>query len=174
MGNALYVPEMDPLAPSRLLLAYSDEMNRRLLEASLPLTDAQLDAAHDIGPGSLRGALVHILVGEVAWLSRWKGGAETRWLTFATPPGVDELTSLADATRVERDAFLATLDESKLAAVQAYRDSAGAMYRAALSDQILQGIVHSTHHRAQAVHLLKRAGGKFVEVDFMYWRRQPA
>lgn len=165
---------MDPLADARVLLAYGDEMNRRLLAASMPLTDERLDAAVDIGPGSLRRTLVHILVGEAAWLSRWKGHVETKWHTFPIPPSVEELSALADGTRVDRDAFLATLDEAKLATVQAYRDSAGSLYRAALRDQILQGIVHSTHHRAQAVHLLKRAGGTFVEVDFMYWRRQPA
>lgn len=164
----------DPLAEPRLLLAYGDEMNLRLLAASRPLADAQLDAAYDIGPGTLRATLMHILVGEEAWLSRWKGAVETKWRTFATPPAIDDLSRIAAGVIAERDAFFATLDEAKLATVQPYRDSAGSVFEATLRDQIWQGIVHSTHHRAQAVHLLKRASGTFVEVDFMYWRRQPA
>lgn len=163
----------DPLAEPRLLLAYGDEMNRRLLDASLPLTDAQLDAAYDIGPGTLRKTLVHIIAGEEAWLSRWKGVVETRWRSFETPPSIEELKFLAETVWVERDIFFLKLDEAKLPTVQPYRDSSGALFEATLRDQIWQGIVHSTHHRAQAVHLLKRAGGPFVEVDFMYWRRQP-
>jgi uncharacterized damage-inducible protein DinB len=164
----------DPLAEPRLLLAYGDEMNRRLLDASLPLSDAQLDAAYDIGPATLRKTLVHIVVGEEAWLSRWKGVVETRWRSFATPPTVGEIRVIADAVWAEREAFFATLDEAKLSTPQPYRDSSGSIFEATLRDQIWQGIVHSTHHRAQAVHLLNRASGTFVEVDFMYWRRQPA
>jgi uncharacterized damage-inducible protein DinB len=39
---------------------------------------------------------------------------------------------------------------------------------------IEQYILHSHHHRAQAINAIKRAGGPVVEADYMYVVRQPA
>ena len=165
---------MDPLADFRLLFAYGDTMNRRLLDAASILSDDRLDAALDMGPGTLRATLAHIVIGEDVWLARWRADADFAWRSFETPPTPEDLLTIALNVARDRDAFLKTIDVARLDAVQPYRDSTGTMFRASLREQMLQGIVHSTHHRAQAVHMLKRAGGTFVEVDFMYWRRQPA
>jgi uncharacterized damage-inducible protein DinB len=72
-----------------------------------------------------------------------------------------------------RDRFLDRVDDVRLAADQVYRDSKGSLFRATLHEMMLQGINHSVHHRAQAVNMIRRLGGPIVEVDFMYWRRQP-
>jgi uncharacterized damage-inducible protein DinB len=73
----------------------------------------------------------------------------------------------------ERDAFLASLDPGRLDAEQPYRDSRGTLFRATLRRMLLQGIVHSIHHRAQAVNAIRRLGGAAPEVDFIMSVRQP-
>jgi uncharacterized damage-inducible protein DinB len=159
---------MGHLASLRSLFSYSDEMNRRLLAAAEPLTAEQLDRPIDMSLGSLRKTLAHILVGEQMWLERQRGNAEAKWPPYETNKTPGQMLSEFEALRPKRDTFLATIDTTKLEADQPYRDSSGTPYVTTLHEMLLEGIIHSTHHRAQGVHMLKRVGGAFVEVDFMY------
>ena len=163
---------MDALSSIRALLAYSDEMTRRLLTAAEPLSDERLDRAFEMGMSTLRKTLAHILVGEQMWLERQRGNGEAKWPSYESRKRPAEMREEFDSLWPRRDAFLATLDAGKLAAEQPYRDSSGTAYAATLHDMLLESIVHSAHHRAQAVHMLKRVGGDFVELDYMYARRR--
>jgi len=75
--------------------------------------------------------------------------------------------------RRERDAFLAELSDAALQASVTYRDSKGSLFSASLGQMMVQMCVHSTHHRAQAVNMIRRAGGQTPEVDYMVWVRKP-
>ena len=79
-----------------------------------------------------------------------------------------------DSTWKERDAFLATLSNEDLTRNQSYRDSKGGLFSASLGDMILQGCIHSIHHRAQAVNMIRRVGGAGLEMDYMTWIRKPS
>lgn len=156
----------------RLQLQYSDEMNRRLLAASASFDDAKLDEPMSMGPGTLRKTLVHIYVGEAAWLERWKATPGFKWGSVDQPRTVAEISERSSWLWNDRDNFLATLHPDRLDAEQRYLDSTAGMFSATLHEMILQGIFHSAHHRAQAVNMVRRLGGAIVEVDFMYWRRR--
>ena len=163
---------MDSLFSIRPLLAYSDQMNRLLLDAAAPLSAEQLDRHFDLGMQSLRKTLAHILVAETVWLERWRGNGEVKWPPYETTQSPAAMLADFETLWPQRDVFLASLTPEKLGADQVYRDSKGSQFTATLHEMILQGIVHSTHHRAQAVHMLRRVGGPFVEMDFMYARRR--
>ena len=168
------VRRMDPLLSIRPLLAYSDEMNRTLLDAAAPLTGEQLDRHFDMGMESLRKTLAHVLVAKTVWLERWRGNAEVKWPPYETTQSPADMLAEFETLWPRRDAFLASLTPAQLGAKLVYRDSKGSQFTATLHEMILQGIVHSTHHRAQAVHMLRRVGGPFVEMDFMYAQRREA
>lgn len=165
---------MTALDSLTLQLAYSDEMNRQLLTTAGTLDDAKLDQAFDMGLGTLRKTLAHIYVGEMVWLERWKGHRDTPWPPYETTQAPAELLASCEVTWKDRSAFFASLKDASLETSQVYRDSKGSLFRATLHEMILQGVTHSTHHRAQAVNMIRRLGGPIVDVDFMYWRRQPA
>ncbi len=165
---------MQTLKPIRSLLSYSDAMNEKILVAAVALSDAQLDQAFDMGMGTLRKTLAHIYVGEMVWLERWQGNTDCKWPPYETTLSPSEILDRCRALIGPRDVFVGSLDATRLAAVQVYRDSRGSLFRAMLLDMILQGITHSTHHRAQAVNMIRRAGGAVVEVDYMYAHREPA
>ena len=155
-------------------LKYSDWANGRLLAEASHMSDAQLDQIFEIGPGSLRKTLKHICDGEMVWLARWEKKGETRW-----PPDNEILTvpNMQDRfanTWRERAGFFLGLTHNDLAKVIIYRDSKGSLFDASLGDMILQGILHSGHHRAQAVNILRRLGAGLVELDYMMWVRRPA
>ncbi|MEK6677020.1 MAG: DinB family protein [Planctomycetota bacterium] len=147
--------------------------NEALLQSAASHTDEQLDRAFDMGVGSLRRTLIHIYNGEFVWLQRWQGKAETKW------PSEDEKTSvveLGDRFRQNAEAcvtFLCTTQPGDFSRVIVYRDSKGRLFQASLIDMILQGFAHSTHHRAQAVNMIRRLGGTPPELDYMVWVRKP-
>lgn len=169
--NVRPVPDLGTV---RTLLEYTDWSNDRLLAAAGALDDERLDRGMDIGPGSLRRTLLHILSGESVWLRRWRGEAETAWPNEGEKAAVAEIRSRLGANRRERDAFLDTLatDRADLGRVQPYRDSKGSLYRATLGDMLIQGVMHSKHHQAQAVNMLRRLGGDWPELDYMYRVRE--
>lgn len=170
---------LDALAVLRSLFAYSDRANAKILDAAAALPDGALDRPFDMGPGSLRRTLVHIHNGEATWLARWIGGAQGRpaepaWPGESEGASVAELAERFGATAAARDRYLDTLTPADLERTQSYRDSRGSLFRARLADMLLQAAVHSVHHRAQAVNMLRRLGAAAPEVDYMYDVRHPA
>lgn len=154
--------------PLEQLWSYSDRANGMVLEAAAPLTDAQLDQPFDMGLGSLRRTLLHVLGGEAVWLCRWRGERDKRWPDVDERVGVAVIRERFADTWRDRHAFLSGLTLADYPRRIVYRDSYGSLYSATLQEMILQGLVHSMHHRAQAVNMIRRVGGHSPEVDFMY------
>jgi len=165
---------MIELGTIRAILRYNDWADELLLTAAGALSDGQLDHAFDIGRGSLRKTLLHIIVTEEVWAERWRGHAETPW------PNEEALVSSATMRErlklawKSRDDFLATVPPDELVREVVYRDSFGSLYRASLGDMMLHSCLHSTHHRAQVVNMFRRLGAMPPELDYMYWIRRPA
>ena len=152
------------------LFEYSDWANTAVCEAAATLSDEQLDRPLEIGPkpGSLRRILLHILSGESVWLSRWKGNVENAWPNELVKTPVREIAQKLASIVDEQEAFLATLHEGAMECMQTYRDSKGSLFRATLRDMLLQGLIHSAHHRAQAANAIRQVGGEPPELDLMY------
>lgn len=162
------------LDSARSFFKYSDWANGFILRAAGTLADDQLDRPFAMGRGSLRMELLHVWAGEHVWLQRWQGRAETPWPNEEEHVAISGITErLATAWR-ERDAFLATLADRDLSRVITYRDSKGSLFSAMLADMMTQMIVHSTHHRAQIVNMLRNVGvTPAPDLDYMYWVRKP-
>lgn len=167
---------MTTLALLRQLLDYSDWANAQVLSAAARLSDEQLDRPLEIGPdpGTLRRVLMHTWAGEDMWLRRWQGEIEAKWPAESERLSVAQLRDRFEATRARRGPFIAGLEDAAVVRVQEYRDSRGSLFKAALADMLLQGIVHSVHHRAQATNAIRRLGGAAPEMDYMMHIRQPA
>ena len=154
-------------------LRYNDWANDALLDAAHGLDDTRLDQPFEIGMGSLRRTLIHIWAGEHVWLQRWQRRAETPWPDELEPMPISQLKERFALHRAARTAFVGTLDAASSAEEIIYRDSKGGLFQASLSDMLMQGVIHSIHHRAQAANLVRRAGGGVVDLDYMYWKRRP-
>lgn len=165
---------MQDLDRLQAFLGYSEWANGQLIRAAAGLSSEKLDQPFDMGRGTLRKTLLHLWAGESMWLARWKGQMETPWPDEeqkADVPNIDERFKHVYSDRAE---FLASLKDADFNRVITYRDSKGSLFKATLGDMVMQGIVHSIHHRAQAVNMLRRVGATAPEVDYMYWVRQPA
>jgi uncharacterized damage-inducible protein DinB len=158
----------------RSLLRYNDWANEQIERAAAVLSDEQLDRPFEMGMVTLRKTMQHIRDAECVWLKRWQAQGEVPW---PADGGSEAILGIGEQLRRnarERDAFLTTVGESELTRVITYRDSKGSRFQAALGDMILQMCVHSTHHRAQAVNMLRRLGASPPELDYMYHVRKPA
>ena len=155
-------------------LRYNDWADGHLISAAEELNSDHLDRPFDIGRGSLRRTLYHVVCAEHVWIHRWQGLAETPWPDEDEKiPPADMRPKLAETWR-KRDEFLRTLAPADHDRVVRYRDSFGKLFDAKLGDMILQTCIHSTHHRAQVVNMFRRLGAKPPELDYMYWVRTPA
>ncbi len=158
----------------RALLRYGDWANEQVVGASAELRNEQLDREFDIGRGSLRRTLLHILAGETVWVRRWQGDCETPWPNEEEQVAPETIGArFAEAIR-SRSLLLSTVDPEKLNRPIVYRDSKGSLFSASLGDMMLQMCLHSTHHRSQAVNMLRRLGATAPELDYMMWVRRPA
>lgn len=156
------------------LFNYTDWSTTTLLARTADLTDEQLDRPLDIGRGALRVNLTHTLVGESVWLDRWKQTPNVPWPAETAKTSPADLLAQFQSTWAARHAFFATLTPYHLAREQVYRDSKGSLFTATLADMIIQGLMHTKHHQAQSVNMIRRVGGQPPELDYMYRVRRPA
>jgi len=161
---------MIQLETVRELLRYDDWANGRVLQSAASLSDEQMDQSFEMGCGSLRWTLMHILCAEQVWVQRWQGHTETPWPDERERAAVAAMGERFREAPSVRDAFLRNLQDDGLTREIVYRDSFGGIFSAALGDMMLQLCNHSTHHRAQAVNMIRRVGAAAPELDYMYWR----
>ena len=162
------------LASFRALLPYNDWANDQLLTAGEALSDEQLDHPLPISMGTFRKLILHVHIGELVWLRRWQGETDQAWLDQSEPIRPAGLVPRFAELRTTRDAWLNGLSDAQVRAEQKYLDSKGGYYVAPLGEMFLQGFVHSTHHRAQLVNMLRQLDGAPPELDYMYHVRRPA
>lgn len=157
----------------RRLISYGDDANDMILNAAAGLADELLDQPFEMGRGTLRKTLIHILAGESVWLSRMSGHPETPWFDEKQPRSVADIRGELETVRTQRAAFLAGIAAADLQTSLPYRDSRGELFTAPLQDMLVQMCTHGIHHRAQAVNMLRRLGVAPPEVDLMVLLRQP-
>lgn len=158
----------------REMLAYCDWANERILERAAALSAAQLDQPQEMGLGSLRRTLRHILAGEDVWLQRWQETRDAPWPNEQEALELGELRQRFAQTRQARDAWLAQQAPEAALRGLVYRDSRGTLFHTSLGDMWLQMCVHSMHHRAQAMNMLRVLGAAAPPpgLDYLFFRLQ--
>ncbi|HEY3245968.1 MAG TPA: DinB family protein [Phycisphaerae bacterium] len=163
---------MIKLRTIRELLRYSDWANQQILSRAAAFADEQLDRAFEMGMGSLRRTLLHIHNGEHVWLERLSGRVETPWPSEDERASVGGIEERFRALWTRRDAHLVNLDNDSLSGEQTYRDSRGGLFRTTRGAMLLQMCTHSTHHRAQALNMLRHSGATLPKpgADYIFMR----
>src|SRR2546421_4455152 len=108
----------------RELYDYSAWANLRILDTAAALTPAQLVAPGGASFDSVHDTLVHTMGAQWLYLERWHGRSPRAWPEPAFP-GLAAIR--ARWAEVERDtqAFIATLDDARLAAPLTYTNMQG-------------------------------------------------
>lgn len=153
------------------LLSYNNWANDRVISLCEGLSDDKLDQPREMGFGTLRATLFHILTADVIWLERWQG---TPWRTFPTDPNHISLSDiragLADVAQRRAEWWQAS-GRSRWTEHVDFQDSKKTPFRLRLCDLMLHVIHHGVHHRAQALNYLKQFGRTVVGgIDYIFYR----
>ncbi len=156
------------------LLGHDAWTTRELLLRSRGLTDEQLDREFDLGRRSLRATFLHIIRNMEVW-SDLMSGVPVRDDLGARESGraIDGLIARLDA---------AAADLARIARSVAERNAWDELWLDPLDNPpteksyggaIAHIITHSMHHRAQALHMLRRLGvHNLPEGDALSWEAQ--
>lgn len=153
------------------LYRYNTWANDRILALSTDLSDQQLDEPREIGFGSLRNTLFHILAAEQIWLERWQGGPWRPLPIDANGLSVSEIGNQLRQTAADRQIILDRGRPDDWESVCQYKDSKGNPYSNPLVDLLLHVANHGIHHRAQALYFLKGFGRTVPGgLDYLFFR----
>jgi uncharacterized damage-inducible protein DinB len=153
----------------RELYDYNAWANTRLLDTAAALTPAQLLAPGGASFDSVRDTLVHTMGVQWLYLERWNERA---------PLALPEAAAFADLAairarwaEIERDtqAFVAGVDEERLAAAFAYTNMQGETWTYPLWEQMIHQVNHATQHRSEAAVLLTQLGHSPGWLDLLYF-----
>ena len=154
-----------------LMANYNQWMNRKLYDAALTLTDAELAMDRQAFFGSILGTLNHLALGDTVWLKRFAQhpagfSALAPMQTVATPADLKQL-AFADmrelATyRTWLDQLIVdwsnTVQETDLDHRLHYSNMRGVTADKDFFSLLVHFFNHQTHHRGQATTLLTQAG----------------
>jgi len=146
------------------LLDHDEWATTTLLEASIDLTDAQLDQPFDIGRQTLRATYGHMIPNVAFWAGLMTGQHVDTEMSNRTTAEMIEChkrfyADFAATARRFRDEH--SLNDT-------YLDHYGV--RKAMGGTILMVMLHNTEHRTEAQHFLQRLGVREVpEVDPGIW-----
>lgn len=112
----------------------------------------------------------HIAAVEHLWYSRIAGDTPR----FAVWPTLSPFESrrLCDESADLFERLVRDADVARLAAVIAYRNSAGRDYRSPLSEIIVHTAMHGEHHRGQIARALRAAGREPPYTDYIQFSRR--
>ena len=137
------------------LYAYNSWANAKIAALCDGLSDNQLDAKREIGFGTLRATLFHVLTAERIWMERWTG---VPWRPFPTDPDgmtLSEFTNGLAEVAAQRRSLIEIHRADRWSDQITYQDSQKTEYTHRLYDLLLHVANHGVHHRAQALQYLK-------------------
>jgi uncharacterized damage-inducible protein DinB len=140
------------------LYRYNSWANARIFALCDGLADAKRDEPREIGLGTLRNTMFHILAAEEIWLERW---SNVPWRSFpfdAQGLAMSEIARRLDDVSSRRRALMDRERDSGWHRICQYKDSKGNLHTNRLDGLLLHVANHGIHHRAQALHFLKHFG----------------
>ncbi|MFG0274923.1 MAG: DinB family protein [Phycisphaerales bacterium] len=140
--------------PAGILLDHDRWAMHALFDACAPLPDEQLDRAFDMGLGTLRKTIIHILGAKQAWTDILHERPVRDRLEDDAPRSIAELRALHDAIADEFDA-IATAHPPD-GTVDAERR--GQSYTFVRGHILTHVCTHGVHHRAQCQNMLRHLG----------------
>ena len=153
------------------LLTYNDWANGKVISLCDGLDDEPLDRPREMGFGSLRATLFHILAADEMWMERWQ---EKPWREFPKDPEGISTAALADklcAVAQDRCELIERTRDRMWELKIKYQDSGQNPFHHRLADLILHVVCHGVHHRAQALAYLKSFDRQVpLGIDYIFYR----
>ncbi len=156
----------------RRYFRYGDWACRRVYAAAAKLGNEQLDRDFEMGLGRLRKTLLHVRDGEQWWHENWRSDPPPPFKELPAMTSIAELAALMHEIAEKRDAYLVRLTDDDLQRIVAAEVRPGVTLRFRLGESLLQLCGHGTHHRAQALNMLRRLGADVPKLDYVDWLQE--
>lgn len=166
----------------RLLFEYNGWANDRVWDAAVQVPEADYYSPADgLSFGTLHATLVHVMLGELVWLSRWQGikppeslkdGRLAAALAQTEIPMRERLREMWDAEREKQASFFASLTDEMVAAPLPYEDQYGNPNQQPLWQLMTHLLNHGTQFRAEAAVRLTQLGYSPGDLDLIVWLRR--
>jgi uncharacterized damage-inducible protein DinB len=147
---------------------YNAWANARVLDTATRLTPQQLVAPGGASFDSVRDTLEHTMNAQWLYLERWQGRSPRSWPaeTYADLSGI---RARWDAIERDTQAFVAGLDDARLATIVEYTNMKGETWAYPLWQQMIHQVNHATQHRSEAAVLLTQLGHSPGWLDLLYF-----
>ena len=157
-----------------LAVVCADWARHRVHAAAANLSDEQLDRPFEMGMGTLRKTLGHIADAEAWWFRNWTEGPGALF-----PPAVEKepLASIArraDEIAMKRNGLLQEMTDEGLRRMVSATPRREVVRTFPIGVTMLQLCHHGTHHRAQAVNMLRHVGGPVPALDVLEMLKEAA
>lgn len=154
------------------LFGYTWWANARVLALAEALSEEEFGRQLGGSFPSVRETLGHMYSSEWIWFERWQGRSPE-----GLPPGEEASTLGAlrekwAAVEAEQKAFLAGITQARLDETLSYRSVKGDPFTQVLGDVLVHVVNHATHHRGQAVTMLRQLGKPAQTTDFLVFIRE--
>lgn len=153
---------------------YGDWATARVHALAAGLSDEQLDRGFEMGLGSLRKTLLHIFDAEQWWLEGWCGRPPASFQELPATTSIAELQALWTGMAQRHNDFLAGQGPEDLPRTVIARFRPDRQFTFSIGDSMLQLGGHGTHHRAQAINMLRHLGPEPPALDYLVWLREAA
>jgi uncharacterized damage-inducible protein DinB len=160
--------EVALLAEIVKIFEYHDWSNRQVLEAATQLSISEQESELGGSFASFIETLRHILLVEFLFIHRWQELEVHRIPEWAT---LDQMKESWLSLEVERNKFLAVLDDGRLSAEIHYADTRGRAVTISLWQALFQCVNHATFHRGQLVEKLRKLDKLPPATDFVLFCR---
>lgn len=153
-----------------LYAAYGDWGMKRLFDHAEGMLDADLDRDFNMGMGTLRKTLLHLYDAEIWWHHNWRG-EKTPFQRLPTDTPIADLRDRWMKMAADRSDLIGRADGESLKQV-VEGDFGSGVFRLRVGETLIQLGVHGTHHRAQAINMLRRLGVESKPFDLAVWIRE--
>jgi uncharacterized damage-inducible protein DinB len=161
------------------LFDYNYWANGQIRNAASQVSPGQLLAHASFPMGSLRGTLVHIVDAEYGWRTMMERTGKTeRWeaeeLLERDFPTLESIQARMHAEESAMRAYLAGLDDARMASVVRYVTDEGQRRERPLWHCLVHVVNHGTQHRSEAAAMLTDYGRSPGDLDFTMFLNQRA
>lgn len=160
-------PKLD-VVTIKEFFAYADWARDRIHDAAAKLSDVHLDKEFEMGMGTLRKTLWHIYAAEQWWQNNWVGQHEPFSLVKPAVT-VAEVRRLFAEAAARRNEYVAKQSQADLSRIVEGRPRPDVVRSFPMGCTMLQLCCHGTHHRAQAVNMLRHVGVQPPALDAIIW-----
>lgn len=157
----------------RRMYQYTDERNRRVLDAAQKLSKEQFTKSIVEGQPSIRDTLVHSFDAHICWLNWWDGTFAERRDSFARQfpgedyPDVESLRTWWSDIQGQTDKFITTLSDADMEQVYTRKTEDGRAIDRRLWEMMTHVVTHGTQHRSEVALMLTALGQSPGDLDFI-------